>query len=326
MLDHYLKWVEQLEEALNTWGSIGVDGEYRAVVVGGMGGSGVVGDYLFLLSNSYGGLPVIVVKNHVPPRFISDRDLVIAVSYSGNTLETISFVKKINRVKDLVIVSSNGFLEKYCLENNIVFIKVPSEYVPRTALPYMLYSVLGLLDTSGYTIVSRRDADKAVDFLRNSIDSILSTGREIAEYIYRCSRNLVLAVHEPYGSLGVRGKNEFNENSKIPVKVEIAPEWMHNDIVGWEKPFTRDYCVLAIRDPGDRVGSMLIDYMLKIYGRNGFDTYVLELSGDNVLEKILYGSMVLGVSSIYLAEFRGVDPLVTESIVEYKGFAHSIFG
>ncbi|OYT40907.1 MAG: bifunctional phosphoglucose/phosphomannose isomerase [Desulfurococcales archaeon ex4484_58] len=325
MFEHYRGWVEQLRKALDEWGSISVSGGFNTIRVAGMGGSGIVGDYLASLSHVYGGLPVFVYKTHLPPTSVSSSDLFFIVSYSGNTIETIRFMEMVRGKGFLVVVSSDGFLEKYALENNLAFIKVIGGLVPRTALPHMLYSILGLLDSSGYSIVSRDEAYSAYVFIRERIDDAYSEGVGLARFIFDNRGLLILATHSPYEALVVRGKNEFNENSKIPVKVEVSPEWMHNDIVGWEKPLGRDYVVVLVRDESDVVGSRLVDYMYRVYNRLGFPCYNLVLRGNGFLDKLLYGSLVFGFASVELARLRGVDPLVTESIVEYKSVVDKIF-
>jgi glucose/mannose-6-phosphate isomerase len=59
----------------------------------------------------------------------------------------------------------------------------------------------------------------------------------------------------------------------------------------------------------------------KVTGR--FHRLVLE--GVSLLDKIMYGSMVFGLSSCKLARMRGIDPLKTASILEYKRVAGTIF-
>lgn len=327
MEDLYLGWIEQLRKGLEQWGSVKVPGKYRLVFIAGMGGSGIVGDYVAALSNVKGSIPVLVSKSHLVPNFLSRDDLVFIVSYSGNTLETrIAYEKIAEKKSRIVIVSSNGLLESIATENNLPFIPIVKGIAPRTALPHMLYAILGVLDSSGYSIVSRDEAVDAYENLKNNMKEAVDKAYELSSFIDEHKGLPILATHTPFEALVVRGKNEFNENSKIPVKVEVAPEWMHNDIVGWEKPFENKYSAIIIRDPSDDVGSKLVDFMKKIYINNNIPIYELELHGKTFLEKLLYGSLVLGLASVKLARIRGVDPLVTENITLYKKDAPKIFG
>ena len=47
---------------------------------------------------------------------------------------------------------------------------------------------------------------------------------------------------------------------------------------------------------------------------------MLKLLGDDLLSKMLYGSYIAGLTSVYLAELRGVKAEETKSIDMYKEF------
>ncbi len=326
MEEYYLGWIEQVGKALSKWGIVRVDVKPRLVVVSGMGGSGVVGDYLQVLASYREGVPpVVVVKSHVLPRYVSRDDLVFVISYSGNTLETLkAFSEALKRTENIVVVTSNGVLAREALEKKLALIEVTKGIAPRTALPEMLISILGVLESSGIPIVSKNDVSNLKAFLEDNMGSIVNKAYSLALEIYGERKNMVIATHSPLEVLAIRGKNEFNENSKIPVKVEVAPEWAHNDIVGWEDPFTKDWFVLTLVDPDNGVGVKIVDFMKKIYMGKGFKTVDLVLKGSNILEKLFYGSLVLGLASVRLARLRGLDPMATESIKMYKSVVRDI--
>jgi len=59
------------------------------VVVMGMGGSGIAGDILQAAAAPFMPVPVVVVKGYECPHFVGEGSLVFAVSFSGNTEETL---------------------------------------------------------------------------------------------------------------------------------------------------------------------------------------------------------------------------------------------
>lgn len=326
MIEQYLKWIEQLRIVYNKWSYYSLTGEYELAIVNGMGGSGIVGDYLASLTHIYGGLPVIVVKNHIVPKYIDDKTLVFIVSYSGNTLETIKFAEEvIEYTRSIVVVTSNGYLEKYAYHNNLLTLSIPKDYLPRTSLPYMLVSILSLLDNSGYTIVSKNTVYSTIGFLEKELSGIVETSNNIANYIYKYCRTLLLTTHSPLDPLAIRARNEFSENSKILTRIEIVPESMHNDIVGWENPFASEYVALTIRDPGNITGSRLVDFIEEIYSERNVPIYRLNLIGESFFTKLIHGSLVLGLASVYLAHMRRVDPVRTLFIEKYKSIVRDIY-
>src|SRR2546423_53280 len=62
----------------------------RAVVVCGMGGSGVAGDVLRGLYSDRAPLPIVVSKGYALPEFAGPHTIVAALSFSGNTEETLA--------------------------------------------------------------------------------------------------------------------------------------------------------------------------------------------------------------------------------------------
>jgi bifunctional phosphoglucose/phosphomannose isomerase (EC 5.3.1.8; EC 5.3.1.9) len=100
---------------------------------------------------------------------------------------------------------------------------------------------------------------------------------------------------------------------------------MHNDIVGYEHPVPRKFFTLEIVDLEDETGVKLVDFMEKIYSQHDAVAYKLTLRGRNLLEKLMYGSLVMGLSSVILAELRGLNPVETRNITLYKQEASKIF-
>ena len=64
--------------------------EYRNIVVSGMGGSAIGGDILRVYAANKTPIPVLVVRDYNIPAFVDQNTLFLAVSYSGNTEETLS--------------------------------------------------------------------------------------------------------------------------------------------------------------------------------------------------------------------------------------------
>ena len=55
------------------------------VVITGMGGSAVSGDYIRTYFENSVDFPILVQRNYTLPKFVDDHSLIIVISYSGNT-------------------------------------------------------------------------------------------------------------------------------------------------------------------------------------------------------------------------------------------------
>src|SRR6059036_2353193 len=85
---------EQLTRGLAIGGNLGPLAVGRRVTVVGMGGSAIAGEILASWLAAERGLPLDVVKDFSLPPEVGDGDLVVAVSYSGNTLETLAVTRE----------------------------------------------------------------------------------------------------------------------------------------------------------------------------------------------------------------------------------------
>ena len=66
---------------------------YDRICITGMGGSGITGDVIAMLAAERSPMPVLVHRGYGIPAYVNGRTLVLAISYSGNTEETISAVR-----------------------------------------------------------------------------------------------------------------------------------------------------------------------------------------------------------------------------------------
>src|SRR5207245_8461328 len=81
------------------------------IVVLGMGGSGVAGDVLAAAAGPFLPVPVIVSKGYELPAFVGESSLVFAISFSGNTEETLEAASAAAvEGANLVVISQGGEL------------------------------------------------------------------------------------------------------------------------------------------------------------------------------------------------------------------------
>ena len=105
---------------------------YESLLIMGMGGSGIAGDVLKLLSNSEVSTEINVIKNYsIPQNLIEKKPFCLFISYSGNTEETISGLQEaiVNNF-NWAVVSSGGKLIDLAKSHKKEFIQIPSGLQP----------------------------------------------------------------------------------------------------------------------------------------------------------------------------------------------------
>ena len=117
----YDKWPEIAEKSFETDIEPINYKNIEHIVFAGMGGSGAIGD-MFAAILSKSKIHVNVVKGYVLPTTVNPKTLVIIVSVSGNTIETLPILQStLNLTCKTISFSSGGKMEKFCIDNNIEF-------------------------------------------------------------------------------------------------------------------------------------------------------------------------------------------------------------
>ena len=298
------------------------------IIVVGMGGSAIGGDLLRDWLRDRSQSPIEVSREYHLPKYAGQGTLVMAVSYSGNTEETLSsYIEAVENGCMTFSVSSGGLLEEFSHSLGLPHTRIPQGYAPRSAVPYLLFPMAAALARLN-TINSYEDeALKAIATLRSIREEIHSESKTEINASKRLAvdmRGLIPMVcgYGCFESVATRIKTQFNENSKIPAKAEFFPELNHNETLGWSgsTQLTKNFGVILIRsdeEPAEIRTRIEITRKLVFDERAG---RVLEIraKGTGKLEQMLAAMYVGDFASFYLGILYGIDPAPTPIIDELK--------
>jgi glucose/mannose-6-phosphate isomerase len=292
------------------------------VLVAGMGGSGISGDFAAALADT----PVFVNKSYGLPNWVkSARPLVVAMSYSGNTEETLSAAETA-AAQGLTpaVVTGGGTLAAWAAEHGWPSVMVPGGLQPRAALGYLLGGLLHLLNAAGATSVGHRDLMSAAD-IADSITGEGGSGWTLAADLAQGLNGRIVAV---YGGGGItspvaqRWKTQINENAKWPAWYSVLPELDHNEIVSWTSlaDLTRDHVgIVSLRDRAEPPGvAARFRHTSKITGRDVAWVGEVWSQGDSPLERMVSLASMGDLVSLELARLLGVDPVPVDPIENLK--------
>ncbi|OLS25953.1 MAG: Bifunctional phosphoglucose/phosphomannose isomerase [Candidatus Heimdallarchaeota archaeon LC_3] len=208
--------------------------KFSSIIVIGMGGSAISGDYLssILSREENFSTPVQVIRGYHIPKWVSLSTLVIAVSYSGNTRETLTCLYKALQVQaSTILLSSGGTIEEVAKKYSIPWIKLPSGYQPRAAFPVIFGTIIGLFDKLFPTLT----LSNKIKNIGNVINNIITRFGPDQPSTNNLSKNLASKLHNKIPiiisselALITRWKGQINENSKMIAYMDVFPELMHN--------------------------------------------------------------------------------------------------
>jgi glucose/mannose-6-phosphate isomerase len=300
------------------------------VVFCGMGGSGIVGDVVTTVGSGSLPVPSVVLKQYRTPGFVGRRTLVFAVSYSGNTEETLSMAEgALDAGAHLVTISAGGALEELGTSRGRVH-HLCSDAIPgpRFGLGAMVAPALVTLFKMGFMpevhaslVLAQEHLARRRDECVPEVEGDRNPARELARKIGR-TIPLVYGMGALGGVAAMRWKQSMNENAKVPAFWNQYPELDHNEICGWGQhgDVTRQVFSLVELQHGfaharlfDRAAATraLVDEAV-------VQILEVEAGGEGRLAQLLDLVYLGDWTSTYLALDNDVDPGPIDAIAQLK--------
>ncbi|MHA2226138.1 MAG: bifunctional phosphoglucose/phosphomannose isomerase [Candidatus Hodarchaeales archaeon] len=330
MFQMVFKWPELIEKLLRqsfdvpdqcTVGQYTISylNSYSQILICGMGGSAVSGDYLRTYLEKVSTIPIIVQRNYSIPAYVDNRTLVILISYSGNTEETIScLIGSLMKSASIVGIGSGGKLEEFCRTYKIPFFSIPPGFQPRASFPLLFFPLIKILTSIGIVTIEQSDINDTIsEFRRMRQEFHLDkpSTENPAKIIAQKIHGLIPIIWSPFGCVANRMKCQLNENSKILALSEELPEFNHNHIVGYES-ITKEnsFIIIAYRFPDEHPNVKLRYEITKELIAEKVDIIEIKGIGTNLLTQLFSATFFGDYISMYLAILNNKDPSTVENI------------
>jgi len=278
-----------------------------AVVVLGMGGSGIAGDVVRALYADVVALPIVVNKGYAIPAFCGSRTLVLSASFSGETEETLAATQAAEARGCRVISLSTDAV------------------MPRAALGYLVGACIGVMEAAGTIPAAGEDVAEAVTFaggfaarLEPERPTDDNEAKATASWIH--GRTPVIWGSEGLAeAAALRWKAQLNENAKVPAFQATLPELDHNDVEGWSDGIGAGFVAVVLRHAEEHARiAARVGITRALVRAAGLEVREVRASGASKLQRLLSLLLLGDFTSVYLAILRGVDPSPVPVISELK--------
>jgi glucose/mannose-6-phosphate isomerase len=312
-------------------------GRPRAIVVAGMGGSGIAGDVLAAVCGSGNGVQVITSHGYQLPGWVGAADLVVAVSCSGSTEETLAAATEaVRRGSPLVGVGAAGSpLQAIATQARAPFVPVKSAGMPRSTLWGLSIPLIIIAEQAGVIDVGEDVYEATAAILeqisfqcRPTSESFVNPGKSLA-------LDLLGSLPTIWGSSplsGVAAKRfaaQLNENAKYPGIAGELPEANHNQVVAFDGPFTPGTQLAAesgfplrlvlLADPDEHPQvARRRAVSAELASERGIRVSELVMEGEHPLPRFASVVQLIDYATVYLGIASGVDPTPIEIIQELK--------
>jgi glucose/mannose-6-phosphate isomerase len=300
---------------------------FSSVVFVGMGGSAIGGQLISDWLRDKTSVPMHVSKGYSIPGFIGSDTLVVTVSYSGNTEETLcAFEKARERDAAIICVTSGGRLLELSHERGLPYIQLPSGMKPRAAIPFQLFTlvtslrILGLIQDSWEEI---EEAIGVVESLREELFEEVTADSNPAKRLALELRNKIPFIYSSGFFEGVvyRFGTQMNENGKVPASSGVFPEILHNAALGFEGPdeVLKPLGILIIRDREETAQeTRKIEGFKDMFKERVGKMIEMESRGEGRLARMLSVLYVGDYVSVYTGILNGKDPSSMDAIDTLK--------
>ena len=207
--------------------------KFTNIMICGLGGSGIGGKLVAGWLKDELDIPVNFCQDYDLPKYVNNKTLVIASSYSGDTEETLSAVEQAhNKGSYIIAVTSGGKLAEYCKRFHYEYILVPGGNPPRSQLAFSIVQLTHIFTELGIIKADRlEEFSKAADLLESDKETIHNEAKSLAGFIH--GKDLIIYSDAKDEAIAIRARQQFNENSKILCSHHVIPEMNHNELVGW---------------------------------------------------------------------------------------------
>jgi len=300
----------------------------KNIVVLGMGGSAIGGALTASLALLKCKIPVYVHRDYDLPGFVNHESLVIGVSYSGNTEETISgFTQAAERGAKLLAISTGGQISAICRKYRVPLFAIDYGAQPRAALGYLLGGVVIILNKLSFLELGDNEIAETIKLMRaleNKIHiGIPSQQNQAKQLAQRIQGKIPMIIGSGVLSeVARRWKTQINENPKQLAIFEILPELNHNMVVGLDFPEKLPEKVFVIMlqskfdHPRNKIRQQATLQILQ-QKKIQYETIYMQTATTTLAEMMLV--IFLGdFVSYYLAMLNKVDPTPVDTISYLK--------
>jgi glucose/mannose-6-phosphate isomerase len=348
MLRQVASSAAQVREAARSAAEASLDGlaaggRPRAIVVTGMGGSGIAGEVLAAIAGPGCPVQITTVHDYRLPGWVGAADLVIAVSCSGATEETLSAAEEAVRrgCRLLGVGSRNSPLAALAEQAQAPLIGIKPVGMPRSMLwglsvPLVVAAArLGVLDVPAEAYESAAAGlERVAHLCRPDSESFVNPAKALALELSG-TLPIIWGTSPLTGVAAARFACQLNENANYPAIAGVLPEANHNQVVAFDGPFAAGseaalrggpdeappvpLRLVLLRDPQEHPQvARRREESARIAAERGIEVTELDATGDLPLERLASLVQLIDYAAVYLAIAIGVDPTPIAAIQELK--------
>jgi len=295
------------------------------VIFAGMGGSAAGAELIAGCAAERLDVPIVVHRGYGLPPAAGKHALVVASSYSGDTVEVLSAAEvALERSTPVVVLTAGGSLGALATARGLPRVLLPTGLMPRMALGYLFFPSLRILGDAGLAVATDTELSEALEVLSALADELAPTRpaarNEAKRLALTISERMPTIYDNPAtGGVAYRWKTDVEENAKRFAIAGAIPEMNHNEVEAWRAPAAGAMHAVLLRDRDESAEiARRFAVLSELIASAGGDVSECWARGSGRPARLL-GLAYLGAwTSYYLAVGRGTDPWPVVVLDEMK--------
>jgi glucose/mannose-6-phosphate isomerase len=294
------------------------------IIINGMGGSALpaelLSETLFQFVEDETQYPIHIHRGYGLSRHIKETSLILSISYSGNTEETLSaYNAAIEKGYTVIALAAGGALISRAQELDKPYIIIPNpdpQFQPRYATLYLLKAIIEVLIQ--YGIATDDIRQKLIEYVQEiNAQEFEKQGQALANIIK--GKTPIIYATQEYKLVAHLWKIKINENAKTPAFWNYIPELNHNEMVGFTNP-QANFQFVFIHNEVEKSRNILRFQKLQqlLEGRGLSIQDILVPDFGNHLANLVAMTLIGDWTAYYLALAYGIDPTPVDMVEEFK--------
>ena len=298
--------------------------KFDNIIINGMGGSALPAELLSETLNQYTSdgvvLPVYIHRDYGKSRYITDSSIMFAISYSGNTEETISaYENAVAEGRVIIAMAAGGALIQRAQELKQPYIVIPNpspDFQPRYATLYILKALIEVLIQ--FRVLSAEAREKVVNLLSQVNPPDFEAQGEVLAELIKGKTPVIYATCD-YKLSAHLWKIKINENAKTPCFWNYVPELNHNEMVGFTNPQAKFQFILLQNEVETSRNIKRFEKLQQLFESRGLAVSKIVVPDfGNKLANVVAMTLIGDWTAYYLALAYGIDPTPVDMVEEFK--------
>lgn len=293
------------------------------ILVAGMGGSSFGGRIIKSLYFDSLKIPLDILSDYHPPAYLTGNSLVVAVSYSGNTEETITALGEAYQKGAKILgltCHKDSRLDNFCRLNGIPCLFLDPQFnpsgQPRTGSGYMITGTLGWLNKLGFIPLLELQIKETIFFLKENLPLLKAEtvthknpAKKLALGFFK--KNIILVAAEFLAGVLYPLRNPIHETGKNFATDFSLPDLNHHLLESLPYPsLNKENLIYVFLESNFYSGPLKkrIELTKAVIVKNNLKVESIKLAAKNKFGQVFEAIQLGSFTAFYLALLNGVDP------------------